>query len=542
MKIKIPLEFDLQGLLKRLTRKFAFRGVGLFIGKEFVDLVELRRTFSGPRLVNFVSVPIARTPAPPSQEAPSPGAQAGAVFPTHEQLLSAIRRALRDSGIRGRKVISTLSEEEVIVRYFQMPRLPRKDWDQAVRFEARKYIPFTLEELISDFSVFEDKKEKGKMNVVFVAAKKEVVAHHLALFTKASLRIAHLEALPISFTRLLYTLEPSTRKEKCICVVDIDGPTGSIILLKEGFPYLVRRLSLKPQAEEEAAPTLPPLVEKLLDEVRLTSRYYRNQFPGESINRVLIFGDGVKPEIPEILSRELSLPVTLEDLSRIAGKRGIVPLRLARTVGLGLRNLTEGGIEIDLLPPQQALGSSKQTKLLRTLLLEGVGTIMVLTTLVFILSHRVTLQKKVVASQKEKQKLAGITVSKAELSERKTILSQRASFYQNLYDGRLFWTKKLNELGHILPKGAWITKLELEDYSDEELGGGEIYRLTLKGMVYASDKAEELRLPSQFLVALQQNPEFFEGFSAARLVSVKREMVEEVPVTSFEILLTGVKK
>lgn len=241
MKInfKIP-SFEgltLRELLRKLARKIKFRGVGVFIGKEFVDFVELRRTLSGPRLVNFVSVPIA---APPVAGTTAEGEGASGSPPpeesalsSHEQILSAIRKAIRESGLRNRKVVSTLSEEEAIVRYFQMPRLPRKEWNQAVRFEARKYIPFTLDELVSDFSVVEDKKDKGKMNVVFVAAKKDVVARHLALFTKANLKVDHLETLSVSFMRLLYTLDPATKKEKCVCIVDIDGVAGSIILIKD---------------------------------------------------------------------------------------------------------------------------------------------------------------------------------------------------------------------------------------------------------------------------------------------------------------------
>ena len=63
VNLRFPLlEFDLQHFLKKWRGKIKFREIALVIGKEFVDLVELRRTFTGPRLVNFVSVPIAARP------------------------------------------------------------------------------------------------------------------------------------------------------------------------------------------------------------------------------------------------------------------------------------------------------------------------------------------------------------------------------------------------------------------------------------------------------------------------------------------------
>lgn len=554
INFKIPsLGIRFQELLKKKAR-VKFRGVGLFIGKEFVDLVELRRTFSGPRLVNFVSVPIAPQAVPLEVSS-----QESAIFPppeevtssSPEQILSAIRKAIRESGLRGRKVVSMLSEEEVIVRYFQMPRLPSKDWNQAVRFEARKYIPFTLDELVSDFSVTDDKKDKGKMNVVFVAAKKEVVSRHLALFTKANLQVVHLETLSVSFMRLLYSIDPEAKKEKCICIVDIDGLSGSIMLIKEGLPYLVRRISLEEAQREEIhasekgpqeSPLFPPLVEKLLNEVRLTVRYYRNQFPNENLNRVFIFGDGLKADMLPLLTQELNLPVIVRDLSRIVGSREVIPMRLARTIGLGLRDLTGEGPEIELLLPKESAPSFKQTKLFKTILLESAGAIGVLFALFLILSHHIATQRTLLEKARGKQAVAA-TISKAELDKKKATLAQKAAFYQEHFNKRVFWTKKLNQLGNILPKGAWISNFRVEDHTDDEGTHDEFdYRLSLKGSVYSPDKTEELKVPSQFLAAIQQNEGFFEGFSEAKLVSVKRDVVEDVSVTTFEIVMTGKKK
>ena len=558
INFKLPLlDFDIQEFLRKKAARIRLRGIGFFIGKEFVDLVELRRTMSGVRLANFVSIPITARTAPAPDAMPQESAmlpQEEAALSSPEQILSAIRKAIRESGLRNRKVVSTLSEEDVIVRYFQMPHLPRKDWDQAVRFEARKYIPFTLDELVSDFSVADEKKDKGKMSVVFVAAKKEVVSRHLALFTKANLQVSHLETLSVSFMRLLYTLDPEAKKEKCVCIVDIDGLSGTIILIKEGLPYLVRRISLEDLEKEGVRSTeknspegssLPPLVEKLLGEVRLTARYYRNQFSGENINRVFLFGDGLKAEMPTLLTQELNIPVMVKDLSLLVGSQEAIPLRLARTIGLALRDLTEEGPEIELLlPTKEAASSFRQTKLFKTILLEGAGAVVVLITLFSMLSHHIAAQKILLEKAKDKSKQTlNAALAKPDLEKKKGILAQKISFYQTHYDKRIFWTKKLNQLGNILPKGAWITSFRAENQSDAEVSHEEFdYRLTLKGSVYAPNKMEELKIPSQFLAAIKQDEDFFEGFNEAKLVSIKRDIVENVSVTAFEIILTGKKK
>ncbi|MFH1858064.1 MAG: pilus assembly protein PilM [Candidatus Omnitrophota bacterium] len=550
---KIPfLASFLDGFKKRQLRWLKLRNVSLFVGKEYVDIVDLRYTVRGPRLANFVSVPIrSRSPSvegalenPPGYPVEPP--EEGSIS-SHEQTLTAIRRAWRESGLRSCNVISTLSEEEVILRYFQIPFIPRKDWERAVRFEARRYIPFTLDELVSDFSVIENRREKEKMEIVFVAAKKEIVARHLMMFSKAELEVKHLEALPFGFVRLLYTLNPQLKHEKCIGVVDIDGPYGSIILIKEGFPYLVRRAALGDMSGEgtdavgegtaEGFPRPSPFVVKILDELRLTARYYQNQFPGESISRVYVFGDGIKKETLEFLSRELNVPVIMENLSSIAGSG--VPLRLAKTIGLGLWGFPGFDTGIELLPKKE-LVISRQTRLFKLAFLEGLGAAVALFCLFFIMSHYMALQKKTLESERDRKPVI-TALSQEELLEKKKDLTQKLHLYRNLFDRKLYWTKKLSDLGRLLPKGAWVTEISVDDQSDEESVSGEAprYFLTIKGLAYASESAEALKIPSQFLVSLQEDKDFFEGFQEAKLVSVRRTEEQQVEVVFFEIRVIG---
>ncbi len=527
--MKFSLPTDLQEFFQKQMAEVKVRGVGLFLGKESVDLVELRRTVKGARLVHYVSVPLTLTEGP-QESLEEPAREAPKNASTPDQLLGAIRRAIREAKFRGQKVTSALPEEDVILRYFQMPRLPRKEWSQAIRFEARKYIPFNLEELISDFTVLPDKKEKGKMNVVFIAAKKEAVDRHLALLAKASLQVGHLEALPFSFMRLLYTVDPSLKKERSVGVVDVDGSSCSIFLMKEGLPYLVRRVTID-FSQEHA-------VEKLLDEVRLTLRYYRNQFPSETVSRILLFGNRLTPDLSEFFTRELSLPTKMENLSKAFGEEKI-PLGLARTLGIGLRGLS-AGFEIELLPRKEVV-SSQQTQLVKMSLLSVGGAVAVLIALFLILSNLVGIQKRALKRREGSVDSRVTSLSKEDLQKKNDKLGKKVALYRNLYERRMVWTKKLSRLGKILPQGAWITNMTIEDRSDEEVLDNMVYRVVLKGVVYTSNKNEELKIPTQFLTAIQQDADFFEGLDEAKLISMKRDVFEDVEVTTFEMALTGKK-
>ena len=539
MASRFQLDIDFKQFL---GSRMSLRGVGLFVGKKYVDLVELQRTFSGPKTARFISIPIAPEDSRLSSfQGPLAGEESEV---RHEQVVSAIRRALRESGIRTHWVVSNLPEEEVIVRYFQMPKLSKKDWDQAVRFEARKYIPFTLEDLVSDFFVVEEKEEKNKMNVVFVAAKRQVVERHIALLTKASLRISHLEILPFSFMRLLRQLNQMP-KEKTVGIADVDGVSCTITLIKRGLPYLVRHVLLEgmpEQAEGMEVPTaalseprpasFDPLLEKLLDEVRLTLRYYRNQFPTEEIERFLLFGDGIKTDVEESFSKELKLPVHIESLSRFVQSEGFIPTRLARTIGMALRGMSSPGSEIDLLPQQ--IETVGQNWLFKICALETVGVCLCLAALSFVMGAQITSQEKALERTKEGRMQSKYShLSLDDLKLREADLQAKLNRYRNLFDNRILWTRKLSSLGVVLPPGAWVTGIDLSNPTEGER------TMTLKGLAYASDKQEELEIPSRFLAALKQHPEMFDGFQEANLTSIKREEWDEIPVTGFEIVLSG---
>ena len=522
--------------------RISLRGVGLFVGKKYVDVVELQRTFSGPKVNHFVSVPIAPEGSSLSSfQGPLAGEESEV---RHEQVVSAIRRALRESGVRTRWVVSNLPEEEAIVRYFQMPKLPKKEWEQAVRFEARKYIPFTLEDLVSDFFVVEEKEEKGKMNVVFVAAKHQVVERHIALLTKASLRISHLEILPFSFMRLLRQMNQMP-KEKTVGIADVDGNFCTITLMKRGLPYLVRHVSLEMMSEQSEGMEVPPasatesgplqldpLQEKLLDEVRMTLRYYRNQFPTEEIERLLFFGDGIKGGVEESFSKELKFPVHIESLSRFVQTEGAIPSRLARTIGMALRGMSPIESEIDLLP--QRVEATGQNRLFKIGILETVGALICLAALSFVMGTQVSSQQKILEKSKEERVQSRYSnLSLDDLKAKQTDLQSKLNRYRSLFDDRILWTKKLSSLGAILPPGAWITGIELSGTPE----GG--HMMMLRGLAYASNKQEELEIPSRFLSALKQHPDMFEGFQQASLISIRREIWDKIPVTGFEIALSG---
>ena len=104
-------------------------------------------------------------------------------------LRDAILAVIREGRFKSKQVVSSVSGRSVIVRYINTPFMKTEDLKNSMRFEADKYIPFDVNEVILDCVPLdsEPSKEAGEMRVVLVAVKKEVVDEHVRLLQEAGL-------------------------------------------------------------------------------------------------------------------------------------------------------------------------------------------------------------------------------------------------------------------------------------------------------------------------------------------------------------------
>ena len=121
--------------------------VGLYVSNDTVDLVVLKGTLKGPKLVKFGQTSI----YPKKQEAQA------AVVESHDDaaaplaskiskektgektrddyVVEAIQRVFRENNVKPGNVVTAISSEETMVRYFQMPKIPKQEWSSAINFE-----------------------------------------------------------------------------------------------------------------------------------------------------------------------------------------------------------------------------------------------------------------------------------------------------------------------------------------------------------------------------------------------------------------------
>ena len=120
--------------------------LGIYFGTNSIGLAEV----SNKKLVNNVVIPQSSMFSGDFEEK----------VPTDVKIVALIKDALRTSRINVDRGTICISGQDLIIRTFEIPRLPSNELQSAINFEAKKYIPFKLEDLIYDFQVESDQRCK----------------------------------------------------------------------------------------------------------------------------------------------------------------------------------------------------------------------------------------------------------------------------------------------------------------------------------------------------------------------------------------------
>jgi len=258
------------------------------IGSSEIKVLEVMDGGSGLTLTGFASTKI--------------GSQNETIF--------AIKEILRHAAFKTKRVITSVSGRSVIVRYVTMAQMPAEDLRQAIKFEADKYIPFEVDEVVMDTQILEDSlgdSSSPEMKVLLVAVRKSLVEEHLHLLQEAGLQssIIDVDAFAIGNAfEMRARAQGGLPAEKVVALIDIGANKTNINILKGSISYFTREVYLAgndfteavsrkfnldtqeaerlkcapaeqaPEVEEAILPTL----DDLGNEIQLSFDYFENQF------------------------------------------------------------------------------------------------------------------------------------------------------------------------------------------------------------------------------------------------------------------------
>lgn len=206
--------------------------VGLDIGSDKVKAVQVRKKGTGFELERFGIADV------------YPNGDKDTFSGDRRQLrVQAVQNALNSGKISAKYCISAVSGESIIVRYIQLPQMPEAELKNALRWEAEEYIPFHIDEVNLDSFVLGPSAAEGKVDVLLVAAKKELVADHVDVVKSVGLTPLIVDVDSFAFLNAFESLYKPSR-EDCVGLVNIGAEITNINIYIGGTSRFSRDINL----------------------------------------------------------------------------------------------------------------------------------------------------------------------------------------------------------------------------------------------------------------------------------------------------------
>ncbi len=308
--------------------------------------------------------------------------------------LKALREVLVETGTKARDINVCAPGFQVFSKFVKLPPVDAGKVTQIIQYEAQQNVPFPLAEVVWDYQIL-GSSTGGELEVLLVAIKSDVVEGLFRMAEEAKLRLQLCDVSPAALCNAFrYNYG---ELEGCTMLLDIGAKTSNLLFFENGKVFS-RSISLgansitqdfaneaklkfeiaeqkkvaegfvslggayaEPESEYQAAiaKIARQFMTKLHIQVNQTKQFYRGQQGGsEPLRLFLSGGASIMPYTAQFFAEKLNVPVeyfnpfrnvqidpavNLEELARVAHSLGEV-------VGLGLRNLANCPVEMNLMP------------------------------------------------------------------------------------------------------------------------------------------------------------------------------------------------
>jgi len=507
--------------------------LGIYFGPKFIGLVETK----GRKLISKALIPQYTASAGDLEAIPS------AEDKTSE-ITGLLREELKKSNIDSKEATLCLSGKDLIIRIIEMPLMSREELQSAISFEVKKYIPFKVEDLISDSQTMFDRQ--GRTNLVlFIGIKKETLDKYISIFNKLNIKIKAIEYSAYSILRCLKLANSSDKGINGILAVDILGKDEvNFTVLENGFPLFSRDIALISEmgdlgvSEEKS---IEEVLDKLKSEIRVSLDYYRRKFSAKEVKKIFLLASQEHRQSLEAIIREMGLDVYFIDVARRVDKSVPYSLSFLKGYCASLSKVINTNIKINLLAakeksevPVERAFQKEAESLLKDLKLDPkfivLGVFICIAAFFLGFYRTVPLRKELESITNNHSPI----VSASPMAKYEDLTAIKANFktkieaIDDLIKNQVYVTEPLGAIASAMPKGAWLTDFTFSNQQP-------LVMFNLNGIVYLKEGDKEFEAVNKFISNLRENPDFTKYFKEIRVRSIDRRELNKLTVTYFTV-------
>jgi type IV pilus assembly protein PilM len=309
-------------------------------------------------------------------------------------LIKAIQELVAERGFSARQINACAPGFHVFSKFVKLPAVDSSKVNQIIQYEAKQNVPFPLEDVAWDFQIL-GTGPNGELEVLLVAIKADVVEGLFRTAESTGFRVQLVDVSPAALCNA-YRYNYGDL-EGCTMLLDIGAKTSNVLFFEKGKVY-ARSINIGANAitqefasesklkfneaeqikiaegfvslggayEEPDNPRQAQIskiarqvMTRLHIQVNQTIQFYRGQQGGSAPQRLLLAGGAsIMAYTAQFFAEKLNLSVeyfnpfrnvdidpaiNLEELAGVAHAFGEV-------VGLGLRNVAQCPVELNLMP------------------------------------------------------------------------------------------------------------------------------------------------------------------------------------------------
>jgi type IV pilus assembly protein PilM len=311
------------------------RGViGLDIGSSSIKVAELRETKKGYALQNFGMATL------------PPEAIVDGALMNSAAIVEAIQTLINERKIKTREVVTSVSGQSVMIKKIPLPAMTEEELEDQIQWEAEQYIPFDINDVNLDFQILKPGDDEGNMEVLLVAAKKDMINDYVAVITESGLTPVVVDVDAFALENM-YEINYQIMENEVLALVNIGASVINIAVTKNGQYMFSRDVSsggklyseeiqkqlsvsyeeaemlklggaAKGDTEEvmrrEVSTVIRSVSDQLAGEIARSLDFYQAAAAEEHINKIWLSGGSCRiPGLAEVVQEKQNIPVEILD-------------------------------------------------------------------------------------------------------------------------------------------------------------------------------------------------------------------------------------
>ncbi|MDT8441833.1 MAG: type IV pilus assembly protein PilM [Desulfuromonadales bacterium] len=166
-------------------------------------------------------------------------------------VVDAIKGLVESLKLKTKNVALSVSGHSVIIRKIPMQIMTEDEIETSIQWEAEKFIPFEVSEVNLDYQVIGvDEADNSVMNVILVAAKKEIVNDYVAIFKECGMQplVVDIDCFAV---QNVFETNYGVAADENVALVNMGASSMNVNVLKKGVSVFTRDIQIGGNAYNE---------------------------------------------------------------------------------------------------------------------------------------------------------------------------------------------------------------------------------------------------------------------------------------------------